>query len=261
MKKRNNTYTALAPWGLLAVALVVLFLALNGNSVEVHELKTGELIQAIKKEQVTEITITPKSSESIYYIEGKLKDYDKNESFTAKVISEDVTTITEYAKEQDIKEYETEKDPGSSNIGYIIINVVPILLLMVLAYVAFTRLAAGNNKSMDFGKSRAKLSEDGGQVRFTDVAGLKEEKEEVQELIDFLKNPKKFQKLGARIPKGVLLVGPPGTGKTLLAKAVAGEANVPFYYISGSDFVELFVGVGASRVRDMFNKQNKVLHV
>ena len=254
MKKRNNTYTALAPWGLLAVALVVLFLALNGNSVEVHELKTGELIQAIKKEQVTEITITPKSSESIYYIEGKLKDYDKNESFTAKVISEDVTTITEYAKEQDIKEYETEKDPGSSNIGYIIINVVPILLLMVLAYVAFTRLAAGNNKSMDFGKSRAKLSEDGGQVRFTDVAGLKEEKEEVQELIDFLKNPKKFQKLGARIPKGVLLVGPPGTGKTLLAKAVAGEANVPFYYISGSDFVELFVGVGASRVRDMFKQ-------
>ena len=118
----------------------------------------------------------------------------------------------------------------------------------------FTKLAAGNNKSMDFGRSRAKLSEDGGQVRFTDVAGLKEEKEEVQELIDFLKNPKKFQKLGARIPKGVLLVGPPGTGKTLLAKAVAGEANVPFYYISGSDFVELFVGVGASRVRDMFKQ-------
>ena len=116
------------------------------------------------------------------------------------------------------------------------------------------KMSAGNNKSMDFGRSRAKLSEDGGKVRFTDVAGLDEEKEEVSELIDFLKNPKKFQKLGARIPKGVLLVGPPGTGKTLLAKAVAGEANVPFYYISGSDFVELFVGVGASRVRDMFKQ-------
>ena len=103
-------------------------------------------------------------------------------------------------------------------------------------------------------KILAKLSEDGGRVRFTDVAGLNEEKEEVAELIDFLKNPKKFQKLGARIPKGVLLVGPPGTGKTLLAKAVAGEANVPFYYISGSDFVELFVGIGASRVRDMFKQ-------
>ncbi len=107
---------------------------------------------------------------------------------------------------------------------------------------------------MDFGRSKAKLSEDGGNTKFTDVAGLKEEKQEVKELIDFLKNPKKFQKLGARIPKGVLLVGPPGTGKTLLAKAVAGEANVPFYYISGSDFVELFVGVGASRVRDMFKQ-------
>src|SRR5574344_1786429 len=107
---------------------------------------------------------------------------------------------------------------------------------------------------MDFGRSRAKLAADKKSVKFSDVAGLDEEKKEVSELIDFLKNPKKFQKLGARIPKGVLLVGPPGTGKTLLAKAVAGEANVPFYYISGSDFVELFVGVGASRVRDMFKQ-------
>ena len=254
MKKRNNTYTAMAPWAILAIVLVIALFFVNGNSTKVNELKTGELIQAIKKEEVTEITITPKSSESVYYIEGKLKDYDKNESFTAKVISEDVATITEYAKEQNIKKYDTEKDPGSSNLGYIIVNIVPIVVLVIAAYFMFTKLAAGNNKSMDFGKSRAKLSEDGGQVRFSDVAGLKEEKEEVQELIDFLKNPKKFQKLGARIPKGVLLVGPPGTGKTLLAKAVAGEANVPFYYISGSDFVELFVGVGASRVRDMFKQ-------
>ena len=110
---------------------------------------------------------------------------------------------------------------------------------------------------MDFGRSKAKLSDGGGSVKFSDVAGLIEEKQEVAELIDFLKNPKKFQKLGARIPKGVLLVGPPGTGKTLLAKAVAGEANVPFYYISGSDFVELFVGVGASRVRDMFREAKR----
>ena len=114
------------------------------------------------------------------------------------------------------------------------------------------------NKSMDFGRSKARLSENNNKVTFNDVAGLTEEKEEVAELIDFLKSPKKFQKLGARIPKGVLLVGPPGTGKTLLARAVAGEANVPFYFISGSEFVELFVGVGASRVRDMFKqaKQN-----
>ena len=112
----------------------------------------------------------------------------------------------------------------------------------------------GANKSMDFGRSRARLTSDKDKVKFDKVAGLTEEKEEVQELIDFLREPKKFQKMGARIPKGVLLVGPPGTGKTLLAKAVAGEANVPFYFISGSDFVEMFVGVGASRVRDMFRQ-------
>jgi len=109
----------------------------------------------------------------------------------------------------------------------------------------------GNNKAFEFGRSKAKL-EGGIKVRFDDVAGCDEEKEEMQELIEYLKNPKKFAKMGARIPKGVLLVGSPGTGKTLLAKAVAGEAEVPFYSISGSDFVEMFVGVGASRVRDMF---------
>lgn len=254
MKKKNNNYMAMTPFVLVAIAILALYFAINGNSYEVHDLTTGELIQEMAKENVTEITITPKSSESIYYVEGKLEGYDEKESFTSKVISEEINTITDYAKAQNIKEYKTNKDPGSSNFLYVVVNILPIIVLAVLAYLLFIKLAAGNNKSMDFGRSRAKLSEDGGQTRFSDVAGLKEEKEEVQELIDFLKNPKKFQRLGARIPKGVLLVGPPGTGKTLLAKAVAGEANVPFYYISGSDFVELFVGVGASRVRDMFKQ-------
>ena len=254
MKKKNNNYIAMTPFVLVALAIFVLYFAINGNSYKVHELTTGELIQEISNENVTEITITPKSSESVYYVEGKLEGYSDKESFTSKVISEEINTITDYAKEQDIKEYNTNKDPGSSNFLYVVVNILPIIILAVVAYFLFIKLAAGNNKSMDFGRSRAKLSEDGGQTRFSDVAGLKEEKEEVKELIDFLKNPKKFQRLGARIPKGVLLVGPPGTGKTLLAKAVAGEANVPFYYISGSDFVELFVGVGASRVRDMFKQ-------
>lgn len=254
MKRKNNNYMAMMPFVLVAIAVLALYFAINGNNVKVHELTTGELIQEIENENVSEITITPKSSESVYYVEGKLESYGNKESFTSKVISEEINTITEYAKEQNIQKYETNKDPGSSNFVYIIVNVLPIIVLAVVAYFLFINLAAGNNKSMDFGRSRAKLSEDGGQTRFSDVAGLKEEKEEVEELIDFLKNPKKFQKLGARIPKGVLLVGPPGTGKTLLAKAVAGEANVPFYYISGSDFVELFVGVGASRVRDMFKQ-------
>ena len=253
-KKLKNTF----PYILLLIIVLGTLYFYNTSFYEVHNLTTGELYKEIKDATVTELTITPKSNDSIYYVEGKLKDYKETESFTAKVIPEDIETITNYVKENSIKKYEVNKDPGTSAILIIISNILPLVLLGVLTYFLFMKMAAGNNKSMDFGRSRAKLSNDGGKVKFSDVAGLKEEKEEVSELIDFLKNPKKFQKLGARIPKGVLLVGPPGTGKTLLAKAVAGEANVPFYYISGSDFVELFVGVGASRVRDMFKqaKQN-----
>ena len=147
-----------------------------------------------------------------------------------------------------------EKDPEASEWLQLIADWVPILILVGVSLWLFTKQLGNGNKSMDFGKSKAKLLQEGTKTTFKDVAGLTEEKEEVQELIDFLRAPKKFQEMGARIPKGVLLVGPPGTGKTLLARAVAGEAKVPFYYISGSDFVELFVGVGASRVRDMFRQ-------
>ena len=257
MKKKNNAFMGMVPYIIIGLLIVVSLFVLNGDKVEVKEISTGELITAIKEEKIEEIVITPKSSESVYYVTGKIEGYKKNQSFSTKVIEEQMPfiteTITEHVDTEDIK-YQTNKDPGSSSFMLIVLDIVPLILIIVVAYVLFSKLASGNNKSMDFGRSRAKLSEDGGTVRFTDVAGLKEEKEEVKELIDFLKSPKKFQKLGARIPKGVLLVGPPGTGKTLLAKAVAGEANVPFYYISGSDFVELFVGVGASRVRDMFKQ-------
>ena len=253
MNKNNKLRNAL-PYLLLLIIITGTLLFYNRTLYEVHELSAGELYSEIKDENVSEITITPKSNDSIYYVEGKLSDYKENESFIAKIMPEEVDKITNYVEEQNLKAYEVNKDPGTSSILIIISNILPILLLGILTYILFSKMASGNNKSMDFGRSRAKLSEDGGKVRFSDVAGLKEEKEEVAELIDFLKNPKKFQKLGARIPKGVLLVGPPGTGKTLLAKAVAGEANVPFFYISGSDFVELFVGVGASRVRDMFKQ-------
>ena len=124
----------------------------------------------------------------------------------------------------------------------------------------FKSAQRGNNKAFDFGKSRAKLSKQEG-ISFDDVAGNDEEKEELVEVVDFLKSPAKYNEMGARVPKGILLVGPPGTGKTLLARAVAGEAGVPFYSISGSDFVEMFVGVGASRVRDMFKTAKKKHHV
>ncbi len=253
-RNRNNNIKNALPYIILLVIICGTLFFFNLQKYEVHEFTTGELIKEIDKESIIEMTITPNSNDSVYYVEGKLEDYKETESFKAKVIPEEVGVILEYNESHDLKKYETKADPGQNTLLVIIINFLPLVLLVILSYVLFTKLASGNNKSMDFGRSRARLSEDGGTVRFTDVAGLKEEKEEVAELIDFLKNPKKFQKLGARIPKGVLLVGPPGTGKTLLAKAVAGEANVPFYYISGSDFVELFVGVGASRVRDMFKQ-------
>ncbi len=151
------------------------------------------------------------------------------------------------------------EDAASSNWGWLLIfNILPILL--IFGFLAFTlrQMQAGGNKALSFGKSKAKLlNNQQKRVTFKDVAGVQEAKEELQEIIEFLKDPQKFQKLGGKIPKGVLMVGPPGTGKTLLAKAVAGEANVPFFSISGSDFVEMFVGVGASRVRDLFDQGKK----
>ena len=153
----------------------------------------------------------------------------------------------------------TVEEAGSSGLGWLVlINALPILL--ILGFLAFTlrQMQAGGNKALSFGKSKAKLlNNQQKRVTFKDVAGVEEPKEELQEIIEFLKDPQKFQKLGGKIPKGVLMMGPPGTGKTLLAKAVAGEANVPFFSISGSDFVEMFVGVGASRVRDLFEQGKK----
>ncbi len=144
--------------------------------------------------------------------------------------------------------------------GWFTAYVLPSLIIVVLMIVFFTYMngsAGGGNKMMNFGKSHAKLSSGDNKMKFADVAGLDEEKEDLEEIVDFLKNAKKYVEVGARIPKGVILVGPPGTGKTLLAKAIAGEAGVPFFSISGSDFVEMFVGVGASRVRDLFEEAKK----
>ena len=254
---KNDNFKNFLPYLVLAGVIAVVLFALNMQGTKVHELKTGELITELKENNVTEVTVTPKSNESIYIIAGKLENYKKTESFESKVVGSELDTVLALIKENNVKEYDTNSDPGENIFLYILINVLPLVLMVVVMYILFTKLANSNKNSMDFGKSKARLSNDNDKKSFKDVAGLKEEKEEVEELIDFLKNPKKFEKMGARIPKGVLLVGPPGTGKTLLAKAVAGEANVPFFYISGSDFVELFVGVGASRVRDMFKEAKR----
>src|SRR5215203_1277567 len=169
------------------------------------------------------------------------------------------TSVNEFNKQNPSSKILTNEEEASSGLGWLIlIQALPFLLL--IGFLAFTlrQMQAGGNKALSFGKSKAKLlNNQQKRVTFKDVAGVDEAKEELQEIIEFLKDPQKFQKLGGKIPKGVLMMGPPGTGKTLLAKAVAGEANVPFFSISGSDFVEMFVGVGASRVRDLFEQGKK----
>ncbi len=190
---------------------------------------------------------------------------DKNDNKFITTIGSDpiretlLTNITEFNKANSTTPVETTEEPTSTGWGWLlIIQILPFLL--IFGFLAFTlrQMQAGGNKALSFGKSKAKLlNNQQKRVTFKDVAGVQEAKEELQEIIEFLKDPQKFQKLGGKIPKGVLMVGPPGTGKTLLAKAVAGEANVPFFSISGSDFVEMFVGVGASRVRDLFDQGKK----
>jgi cell division protease FtsH len=166
-------------------------------------------------------------------------------------------TMVETLRKNDVKVQAKPIDTGASTFWGVFVSWFPMLLL-VGVWIFFMRQAnSGNNKALSFGKSRARLVENKKKVTFADVAGADESKQELEEVVDFLRDPKKFSRLGGKIPKGVLLVGPPGTGKTLLAKAVAGEADVPFFSISGSDFVEMFVGVGASRVRDMFAEAKK----
>ena len=246
------------PYLFLFVIMLGVFYTFNVFNRNIHELTYNEFISNIDNGKVTELNLVARGSGYVYEVSGSLKGYEENESFEALLpLSEEVIKkIVDASEDQEFK-LNVSPDPESSSLLLIVVNVLPIVLLVAVAFWFFNKQLAGNKSSMDFGKSRARLNPDNNKITFKDVAGLKEEKEEVKELIDFLKNPKRFQKLGARIPKGVLLFGPPGTGKTLLAKAVAGEANVPFYFISGSDFVELFVGVGASRVRDMFQQAKR----
>ena len=253
--KKTKKGMNLMPYVILTIVVLGSYLFLNSFSTKVNKMDYNELTKEIGNNNVKELTVTPKNAAGVYILTGKLNNYGKGETFTVTIPYTDtvISSVYELAESNNLK-VQTNTNPENSAWLNIVINIVPIIIFGVLAYVMIAKLSNNGKGTFDFSKSRAKLSEDGGTKTFKDVAGLKEEKEEVQELIDFLKNPKKFTKMGARIPKGVLLVGPPGTGKTLLAKAVAGEAKVPFFYISGSDFVELFVGVGASRVRDMFKQ-------
>lgn len=255
---KKNIKRGLAPYAFLLLFILSCLIIFKIFDTSVNELTYDEFMKNLNGGKVTELTITPKVRTDTYLLEGKLEEYDDNEYFVLYLpqSEEFISKITNVKEGSSNFELTIKTDPEAASWIAVLVDIVPIIILAGVTIWIFSKQLGGGSKSMDFGKSRAKLVEES-KATFKDVAGLTEEKEEVQELIDFLKNPKKFTNMGARIPKGVLLVGPPGTGKTLLARAVAGEAKVPFYYISGSDFVELFVGIGASRVRDMF-KQAKM---
>ncbi len=258
----KNVKKTISPYIALLFIIVIVFLIKYGSG-NVNELSYSEFQSALKENKVRSVNISPNAKGSTYDISGQLKGYDKNEKYyVVAPLSDDTLNMITKMQEKNKFKMEASADPTSSVLFSFIINVLPYLIigggLLWLLMKQLNSISANNSSSLEFGKSKAKLQEEKNKITFKDVAGLSEEKEELEELIDFLKNPKKFTEMGARIPKGVLLVGSPGTGKTLLAKAVAGEANAPFYFISGSDFVELYVGIGASRVRDMFRqaKQN-----
>jgi len=236
---------------MLILLVIILWYTFTNNSTT-SDFTQNNLWKAIREEKVVSIRVEQNREVPTGYLNIKLKDGSTERMYTS-----DVNEIQKELKEKDFTQFVVDDVPSESWI----MTLLPYLLIFGAIFILFMIMsnnAAANNsggKMMNFGKSRAKLStEEDNHMTFENVAGLKEEKEELEELVDFLRAPKKYTNLGARIPKGVLLVGPPGTGKTLLAKAVAGEAGVPFFSISGSDFVEMFVGVGASRVRDLFKQ-------
>lgn len=239
---------------LLIVVLAVFIIKYTSPTPEaVKELSPNEFYSLLDKSQIANVKIQP--DDTIIHITGKLKEGQKSYSTSGSV--QETGELTKKLREEGVK-YNFVPPPKAPWWTNLFFNFLPILLLIGLIFFMLNQTQGGGNRVMSFGKSRARLhTDEKKRVTFDDVAGADEVKEELEEVVEFLKHPKKFNELGAKIPKGVLLFGPPGTGKTLLARAVAGEAGVPFFSISGSDFVEMFVGVGASRVRDLFEQAKK----
>ncbi len=234
---------------IISSALVFVWYLQTKQTTPAKELSFDAALTQIRNKDIKEVTVK----------QDRLELVNKGDAKSAAPLDTSDATRDQIYKAAEGTDTVIKLEAPSSGMGWLIlINALPFILLM--GFLAFTlrQMQAGGNKALSFGKSKAKLlNNQQKRVTFKDVAGVDEAKEELQEIIEFLKDPQKFQKLGGKIPKGVLMVGPPGTGKTLLAKAVAGEANVPFFSISGSDFVEMFVGVGASRVRDLFEQGKK----
>lgn len=242
---------------LIFLVIIGIFGTFNGGKSPTKELNYLEFINALDNGTVKNATIQPDAE--VYVVKGQLKNYKKDETFVVNVPRDNPALME---KLTDAKENNPEikflKAPETSSWVQFLTGIIPFVIIIILFFFLLSQTQGGGNKVMNFGKSKAKLFDDSKKkVRFEDVAGADEEKAELVEVVEFLKDHRKYTEMGARIPKGILLVGPPGTGKTLLARAVAGEAGVPFFSISGSDFVEMFVGVGASRVRDLFETAKK----
>jgi len=250
-RKLKNGIKTLAMWLILGIIFIVVITAILDNSNS--KLAYSDLVAKIEAEEVEEIKLSSDGASA----QVKIKNEHATKEVNIPSIDNLMETVSEGMKDGSIKV--TEESESIFLVLLSLLTPFGIIIIFLLFWFFLMNSNQGGNKTMTFGKSKARVLNpaDKNKVTFKDVAGVDEEKEELEEIVEFLKNPKKFTDMGARIPKGVLLVGSPGTGKTLLAKAVAGEAGVPFFIISGSDFVEMFVGVGASRVRDLFEQAKK----
>ena len=256
MNNKRSGFRGFGVYLILVLAVSAIWYWLDGNNVT-NTYTRQQFETALAEGKVTQVNVVPNREVPTGSVNITFSD-----SSTQVMLVSDVAEIEQYMRDAGFKTYTVQNPPEESwlltLLPYLIIFAAMFIFFMIMTNQAAAN-SGGGSKMMNFGKSRARrMSDDPAKrVKFSDVAGLQEEKEELEEIVDFLRAPKKYTQLGARIPKGVLLVGPPGTGKTLLAKAIAGEAGVPFFSISGSDFVEMFVGVGASRVRDLFGEAKK----
>lgn len=256
MNNKRSGFRGFGVYLILVLAVIAIWYWLDGNNVT-NTYTRQQFETALAEGNVTQVNVVPNREVPTGSVNITFSD-----SSTQVMLVSDVAEIEQYMRDAGFKTYTVQNPPEESwlltLLPYLIIFAAMFIFFMIMTNQAAAN-SGGGSKMMNFGKSRARrMSDDPAKrVKFSDVAGLQEEKEELEEIVDFLRAPKKYTQLGARIPKGVLLVGPPGTGKTLLAKAIAGEAGVPFFSISGSDFVEMFVGVGASRVRDLFEEAKK----
>jgi cell division protease FtsH len=246
----NNSGKNVFIWVVIALVLVLVFNLFNQekNQSRVAKVAYSEFLKLVESDKVNDVSMVGRT------ISGRLDDGTNFSTYTP---PNDPNLIEKLSTHNVIIDAAPEEAAVSPLLG-LFLSWLPMLLFIGIWIFFMRQMQGGGSKTLGFGRSKAKLlTEKQGKVTFKDVAGVDEAKEELEEVVEYLRNPLKFQRLGGKIPKGVLLVGPPGTGKTLIARAVAGEAKVPFFTISGSDFVEMFVGVGASRVRDMFEQGKK----